>query len=107
MGIYSRLIFPRLLDVSMSGRELSQYRQSLLASVRGNVLEIGFGTGLNVPYYGDGVTAVTAIDPIEGLTPLANPRFQSSKVQITLQTASAEMLPVVSASFDAVVCTWT
>ena len=107
MGIYSRLIFPRLLDISMSGRELSHHRQSLLASVQGNVLEIGFGTGLNVPYYGDGVTAITAIDPNEGMTPLATSRIQSSKVKITLKTASAEMLPMVSEAFDAVVCTWT
>lgn len=91
----------------MSGRELSHYRQSLLASVQGNVLEIGFGTGLNVPYYGDGVTAITAIDPNEGMTPLARPRIESSKVKITLQTASAEMLPMAPAVFDAVVCTWT
>ena len=107
MGIYSRLIFPRLLDISMSGRELGRYRQSLLESVRGNVLEVGFGTGLNVPYYGDGVTAVTAIDPDQGMTPLATPRIQSSKVKITLQTASAEMLPMSAEAFDAVVCTWT
>lgn len=107
MGIYSRLIFPRLLDISMSGRELNRYRQSLLESVRGNVLEIGFGTGLNVPYYGDGVTTLTAIDPNEGMMPLATPRIQSSNVKITLQTASAEMLPMAAEVFDAVVCTWT
>ncbi|NEQ54846.1 MAG: class I SAM-dependent methyltransferase [Leptolyngbya sp. SIO3F4] len=107
MGIYSQLIFPRLLDLSMSGRELGDYRQSLLATVQGNVLEIGFGTGLNVPYYGEGVMALTAIDPNEGMAPLANSRITSSRVKITLQTSSAEMLPMASDTFDAVVCTWT
>ncbi len=107
MGIYSRLIFPRLLDLSMSGQELSGYRQSLLASVGGEVLEIGFGTGLNMPYYGDGVTSLTAIDPNEGMAQLAAQRVQSSTVDVNLQTANAEALPMVSERFDAVVCTWT
>ncbi|MBE9066280.1 class I SAM-dependent methyltransferase [Leptolyngbya cf. ectocarpi LEGE 11479] len=107
MGIYSRLIFPRLLDLSMSGQELSGYRQSLLKSVEGEVLEIGFGTGLNVPYYGDRVTSLTAIDPNEGMAAIANPRIQTSTVKINLQTAKAEALPMAAHSFDAVVCTWT
>ncbi|MEM7064047.1 MAG: class I SAM-dependent methyltransferase [Cyanobacteria bacterium P01_B01_bin.77] len=107
MGIYSRLIFPRLLDLSMSGQELSCYRQALLKSVDGEVLEIGFGTGLNLPYYGDGVTSLTAIDPNEGMAEIANPRIQTSTVHINLQTAKAEALPMATDSFDAVVCTWT
>lgn len=107
MGIYSRLIFPRLLDLTMSGQELSHYRQSLLESVQGEVLEIGVGTGLNLPYYGNGVTALTAIDPNQGMAAIATPRIQSSPLKITLKTASAEALPMDAESFDAVVCTWT
>lgn len=107
MGLYSRLIFPRLLDVTMSGQELSGYRRALLQSVRGQVLEIGFGTGLNLPFYGDGVTALTAIDPNEGMFAIANSRIQSSGIDITLQTGRAESLPMAAAMFDAVVCTWT
>ncbi len=107
MGFYSRVIFPRLLDLAMSGQELSIYRQKLLASVRGEVLEIGFGTGLNVPYYGADVTALTAIDPNWGMTQIATPRIQSAAVDITFQTARAESLPMAADSFDAVVCTWT
>ncbi len=107
MGIYSRLIFPRLLDLTMSGQELSGYRQLLLQSVEGQVLEIGFGTGLNVPYYGDGVTMLTAIDPNDGMAALSTPRIQASGIDIRLQMASAESLPMAAAMFDAVVCTWT
>ena len=107
MGLYSRLIFPRLLDLTMSGQALSQYRHSLLQSVRGNVLEIGFGTGLNIPHYGEGVTAITAIDPNEGMAAIAASRVDSSAIPITLKTASAEALPMDTAVFDAVVCTWT
>ncbi|ESA31980.1 methylase involved in ubiquinone menaquinone biosynthesis [Leptolyngbya sp. Heron Island J] len=107
MELYSRLIFPRLLELTMSGRELGSYRQSLLQSVKGQVLEIGFGTGLNLPYYSDGVTALTVVDPNQGMTAIATPRIQSSNLDITLQIASAEALPMASESFDAVVCTWT
>ena len=107
MGFYSRLIFPRLLDLTMSGQELSDYRQSLLRSVRGDVLEIGFGTGLNVPYYSDAVTTLTAIDPNEGMAAIATSRIQASPVDITLQTANAESLPMAADRFDSVVCTWT
>jgi tRNA U34 5-methylaminomethyl-2-thiouridine-forming methyltransferase MnmC len=48
MGFYSRIVLPHLLDWSMSGPEMTQYRQQLLADVSGQVLEIGFGTGLNL-----------------------------------------------------------
>ena len=107
MGIYSRLIFPRLLDLSMSGRELSRYRQALLQSVEGAVLEIGFGTGLNVPHYGERVRSLTAIDPNEGMTAIATSRIQSARFDITLKQASAEALPFEADTFDSVVCTWT
>ncbi|MEM6253875.1 MAG: class I SAM-dependent methyltransferase [Cyanobacteria bacterium P01_D01_bin.156] len=107
MGLYSRLIFPRLLDLTMSGRELSNYRQALLQSVAGDVLEIGFGTGLNLPYYGDGVKTLTAIDPNEGMLAIATSRIPSTSINITLKTANAEALPLAAEKFDAVVCTWT
>ncbi len=91
----------------MSGQELMNYRQALLQPVKGQVLEIGFGTGLNLPYYSDDVAALMAIDPNEGMTAIATPRIQASKFDITLQTANAESLPMATESFDAVVCTWT
>ena len=107
MGFYSRLIFPRLLDLTMSGRELSSYRQALLRDVQGVVLEIGFGTGLNLQFYGAGVTSLTALDPNQGMAAISEPRIQASVIPVTVEIASAEALPMAADQFDAVVCTWT
>lgn len=91
----------------MSGQELTRYRQDLLQSVTGDVLEIGFGTGLNLPHYGEGVRTLTVIDPNEGMAAIAAPRMQATSLKITLETARAEALPMVDGQFDTVVCTWT
>lgn len=63
MGLYFNLIFPYGIDFTMSGSDLSEYRQQLLADVLGDILEIGFGTGLNLPYSPDRVNKITTIDP--------------------------------------------
>ena len=78
MGLYSRVIFPRLLDWSLSVPNLAKYRQELLADVTGEVLEIGFGTGLNLPYYPCSIHKITTIDVNPGMNALANKRISDS-----------------------------
>ncbi len=110
MGIYSQLIFPRLLELSMSSPNMTSYRQQLLQSVQGDVLEIGFGTGLNLPHYPTGPTGVkslTAVEPNGGMGAIAQKRIASSPIPVTTQQLSGEKLPMPDASFDNVVCTWT
>jgi SAM-dependent methyltransferase len=107
MGLYSRLIFPRLLELSMSSASITAYRQALLKDVSGKVLEIGFGTGLNLPHYSDSVTSLTTVDPNEGMSAIANKRIAASPIEVTVKVLSGEILPFEDASFDAVVCTWT
>lgn len=107
MGLYSRLIFPRLLELSMSSEAMTDYRKQLLQDVRGDVLEIGFGTGLNLPHYPQSVTSLTALDPNEGMEAIAQARIAASSIPITTKLASGEDLPLPDESFDDVVCTWT
>ncbi|MGB3573568.1 MAG: class I SAM-dependent methyltransferase [Phormidesmis sp.] len=106
-GLYSRLIFPRLLELSMRSEAMDSYRQQLLAEVSGDVLEIGFGTGLNLPYYPAAVTSLTAVDPNEGMNAIAQKRIEASPIPVKTVTLSGENLPMPDASFDSVVCTWT
>ncbi len=107
MRFYSNVIFPRLMDRSMAGSDLARYRQVALAQVQGHVLEIGFGTGLNLPYYPPEVTQITALDPNPGMRSLAQPRIQSASIPIEWVSSGAESIPCPDQHFDSIVSTWT
>ena len=74
MGFYERWIVPRLLELAMQNRLLDHYRHQTIASARGLVLEVGVGSGLNLPLYGPAVTRVVAIDPSPELLRLTSRR---------------------------------
>jgi len=107
MGLYSQIIFPRVLDWVMSDSVLTQYRQEVLSEVSGEVLEIGFGTGLNLPHYPEPIQKLTAIDPNSGMNALARKRIQSSRIIVANRVLNGENLPMDDNSFDSVVSTWT
>lgn len=71
MGIYSKYIFPRLMNRSMAVKTLTPYRAELLQHARGKVLELGFGTGLNLPYYPAHIHELHAVDVNEAMRVLA------------------------------------
>jgi len=104
MGFYQRYVLPRLIDITMSSRNLAPYRARTIAAARGRVLEIGVGSGLNLPLYGPEVSEIVAIDPSAELLALAG---RHADPRTTLITASAEALPFAKVSFDSVVTTWT
>jgi len=107
MGFYSQVILPRLLDWSLSDATLAQYRQALLADVQGEVLEIGFGTGLNLAYYPPHINKITVIDSNPGMNSLAKKRIRNSSKAVAHYVLSSESLPMAESSFDSVVSTWT
>jgi ubiquinone/menaquinone biosynthesis C-methylase UbiE len=104
---YSQILFPRLMDAAMSSETLAQHRQTLLSDVTGETLEIGFGTGLNLPHYPNSLTHLTAIDPNPGMKTLAEKRIQQSNITVDRQTLNGETLPMPDNHFDSVVSTWT
>jgi ubiquinone/menaquinone biosynthesis C-methylase UbiE len=107
MGFYLRKVVPFLVDKLANTPEIEGYRQRLLASARGQVLEIGFGTGLNARYYPATVEKVVAIEPNDGSNPRAQKRIAEARVPIELRVAAGEQLPVDNASFDYVVTSLT
>jgi ubiquinone/menaquinone biosynthesis C-methylase UbiE len=107
MGIYSRLIFPRLCDWSMRNPRLERLRSQALASASGEILEVGFGTGLNLELYPEHVRHLTAIDPGEGMARIARRRMERSDIDVDLRVQTAEELPFEDGKFDCVVSTWT
>lgn len=107
MNLYRRVIFPQLLDLALSGERIERYRRQLLAHVQGAVLEIGFGTGLNLSCYPEHIRKITGVDPNPGMGSLARRRIASSPIAVDWQVADAQELPFPSQSFDSVVSTWT
>ncbi|MEM7712326.1 MAG: class I SAM-dependent methyltransferase [Cyanobacteria bacterium P01_A01_bin.68] len=107
MGFYSRRIFPYLLDWSLSDSTFNQYRQEVLAKVEGEVLEIGFGTGLNLSFYPDAINEIITVDNNPGVHKLAQKRIDKSSITVDHRILSGENLPMSDNSFDSVVSTWT
>jgi ubiquinone/menaquinone biosynthesis C-methylase UbiE len=107
MGFYGDQILPRVVDLTLRGREVARLRARVLAGLEGEVLEIGFGSGLNIPYYPPGVKRVRAVDPAITGRKLAAKRAAASTVPIEFTGLDAQALPVEDASVDNVLSTWT
>lgn len=91
----------------MRGPHFQKEREKALAPAAGEVLEIGFGTGLNLPHYPEAVSTLTAVEPEEMLSQRVEKRIAAAHVPIHREKLSAEGLPFENDSFDCVVSTWT
>jgi ubiquinone/menaquinone biosynthesis C-methylase UbiE len=108
MGLYSKHIFPRFLDWSLGNATLAKHRLAALAPLRGHVLEIGFGTGLNLPFFPREVTRLTAIDSKQMLPKKVAKRIAEARMPVEcLQLDAGVRLPLDSLAFDGVVTTFT
>jgi ubiquinone/menaquinone biosynthesis C-methylase UbiE len=107
VGFYSRVIFPRLCDFGLSSLVVTEERRKLLEAATGNILEIGFGTGLNLPCYPAGVRRLTTVDPNLGMSKLAERRIKQSGIAVDQRIQKGEPLPFGDNTFDCVVSTFT
>jgi SAM-dependent methyltransferase len=108
VGLYSRFIFPWVLDHAMRRPPIAAQRPLALAGARGEVLELGFGTGLNLPHYPPEVTRVVAVEPNARLGRRARANVESSPIEVELAGLRADRaLPFDAGRFDAAVSTWT
>lgn len=79
MGFYNDVLLPRLLDRAMRNKELVGYRQRIVGAARGRVLEVGIGSGLNLPFFGLDVTEIIGLEPSQPLLELASRRARDSQ----------------------------
>ena len=107
MGFYSRVVFPRLCDWMMADPRMSSLRAQLLAGAEGQILEIGFGTGLNLAHYPPSVHRIATVDPNPGMGRLARHRIAGSRIDVEHHRHRGEDLPFADATFDCVISTWT
>lgn len=107
MGLYARYVLPRLIDLAMQNRMVMAERQRLVPRAGGTVLEIGFGSGINLAFYGQEVRRLYAIDPSPELWKLARARAEAARVRPEFVLASAEAIPLRDAAIDDVVMTWS
>ena len=107
MGLYKSRILPRILDLAMRNEALDPYRHKIIGSARGLVLEVGVGSGMNLPLYGRAVDKVYALDPSLELLSLARERATEASVPVFLMRASAEEIPFATSVFDTAIMTWT
>ncbi len=107
MGFYADRIVPTLIHLAMRNRRLAPYRERVVGAARGRVLEIGAGSGLNLPFYTGPVRALVALDPSPRLLAMARRAAAAAPVPLELVEAAAETLPFDDRSLDTVVSTWT
>ena len=107
VGFYSRHIFPRLCDFSLDRPLVAKHRRELLSGASGEVLEIGFGTGLNLPHYPKHVRRITTVDPNPGMHRKAEKRIEQTGIEVDQRLLSSEEIPFPDETFDTVVSTFT
>ena len=107
MGFYEDRILPHLVHLSMRRETFSAYRRRLVPVAQGRVLEVGVGSGLNLPFYTEAATQVVGLDPSPRLLAMARHIHPTGAGSTELIEGSAEALPLENKSIDTVVTTWT
>ena len=108
MNWYDRHVLPYLMDFACGLPMVQAQRRLLVPQAQGRVLEVGMGTGRNLPFYDrQRVSLVVGVDPAMQMHPLAQRRSRQARIAVELMGLSAEHLPATDASFDTVVCTYT
>ena len=109
-GLYARHVLPKLINAACAQKPMAEVREQYVARARGAVLEIGFGTGLNLAHYATGESApanILALEPAPDIAALAGERLAKTRLDVELLQASAEEIPAENGSFDTVLSTWT
>lgn len=107
MGVYREQVLPRIIDVACGMQVNEQLRERVCAGLGGRVVEVGFGSGRNVPHYPAAVTEVAAVEPSDTAWKLARERLRASATLVRRVGLDGQSLPLADGSFDAALSTWT
>src|SRR5947209_4944372 len=107
MAFYVERVVPRLVDIAFRTKTADPLRRRVCAGLAGEVVELGFGSGLNVPFYPAAVTRVAAIEPAEVAWKLAGERLRTATVPVDWAGRDGASLPSPDDSYDAALSTWT
>lgn len=107
MSWYEERVLPRIINKVLDNKNTRAIRQRVASDLSGDVLEIGFGSGLNLPYLPSAVTSFKAVDPSGKAAELARSRIEASNVPVELVGLDGQQLPLPDDSVDAVISTWT
>ena len=108
MGLYDKYILPKFLNCACGSKPINYQRQKVVPLAKGKVLDIGIGSGLNIPFYNSNqIDKVIGIDPSHELIELAKELANDSKASIELVIGSAESIPYPDNFFDTVLVTYT
>jgi SAM-dependent methyltransferase len=107
MGAYERYVLPYVINQLCGAKSLHPLRRRVCSGLAGDVIEIGFGSGLNVPFYPAAVTAVAAVEPSDLSWKLARDRVAAAAVPVSRSGLDGQSLPFDDGSFDVALSTWT
>jgi ubiquinone/menaquinone biosynthesis C-methylase UbiE len=106
MGLYERAVLPRLIHAGMRQERFLPYRRRLVSHAKGRVLEVGFGSGLNVPLY-TASTLLIGLDPSMRALSMSRLAVSQATYPVMLLEATGEDIPLGNESVDTVVVAWT
>jgi SAM-dependent methyltransferase len=107
MGFYGKQVLPRIINAACGTKTVEPLRRRVCGGLAGDVVEIGFGSGLNVPFYPAEVTRVAAVEPSDVGWKLAAGRLGATAVPVQRSGLDGQSLPFADDSYDAALSTWT
>ena len=108
MSFYDDKVLPHLIDLACSTKPTRKQREKIVHLAEGDVLEIGFGSGLNLPFYDKGkVRKVYGLEPSAGMRRKAQPNVDASGIDVEFIDLPGEEIPLESKSVDSVLVTFT
>jgi SAM-dependent methyltransferase len=107
MGLYGEHVLPRIINVACGLKGAEPLRRRVCDGLEGDVVEIGFGSGLNVPFYPESVTRVAAVEPADVGWKLAEKRLRATSVPVKRSGLDGQSLPFPDGTYDTALSTWT